>query len=235
MFMHIDEIREAEYILFPEYWQVNTLYYGLKKEIFPSISTYHLGHTKVEMTRVLQATFPQHIPYTLIRANTVVNQQEILDTFPFPFIAKDIRNSMGRGVYFIQGPSDFLKYVETHDVLYVQELLPIEKDMRIVYVGDQVIEAYWRVNEQHEFLTNVSQGGVIIYDNIPPKAIELVEMIAKTLNINHAGFDIAEVDGHYYVFEFNVFFGNTGLRNPYYHHYVQNYLTKEKEILLPAN
>nr|WP_279326665.1 hypothetical protein [Bacillus kexueae] len=235
MFRHIEEIKEAEYLLFPEYWQVNTLYYGLKKDIFPSISTYHLGHTKVEMTRVLQATFPLHVPFTLIRANTVSNQQEILETFAFPFIAKDIRNSMGRGVFYIKNASDFIKYVETHDVLYVQELLPIEKDMRIVYVGDQVIESYWRVNEQHEFLTNVSQGGKVIYDDIPQEAIQLVESIARSLCINHAGFDIAEVDGHYYIFEFNVFFGNTGLRNPYYHHHVTNYLLKEKELLLPAN
>lgn len=235
MFIHMDEIKEAEFVLFPEYWQVNTLFYGLKKEIFPSVSTYHLGHTKVEMTRVLQATFPRNVPYTLIRANTVTSQQEILDTFTFPFIAKDIRNSMGRGVYIIHNPTDFLGYIETHDVLYVQELLPIEKDMRIVYVGDQVIESYWRVNEQHEFLTNVSQGGSIIYDDIPVDAIQLVEQIARTLNINHAGFDVAEVGGHYYIFEFNVFFGNTGLRNPHYHQHVINYLLKDKEIILPAN
>lgn len=235
MFQHIEEIKQAEYLLFPEYWQVNTLYYGLKKEIFPSISTYHIGHTKVEMTRVLQAIFPEHVPFTLIRANTISNQQEILETFSFPFIAKDIRNSMGRGVYFINNPTDFIQYIETHDVLYVQEYLPINKDIRIVFVGDQVIESYWRVNEQHEFLTNVSQGGTILYDDIPAEAIQLVEKIAHTLGINHAGFDIAEVDGHFYIFEFNVFFGNTGLRNPYYHQYVMNYLLKDKQILFPAN
>lgn len=235
MFQHIEEIKQAEYLLFPEYWQVNTLYYGLKKKIFPSISTYHIGHTKVEMTRVLEATFPEYVPFTLIRANTISNQQEILDTFPFPFIAKDIRNSMGRGVYLINNPSDFIQYIEKHDVLYVQEYLPIQKDMRIVYVGDEVIESYWRVNEQHDFLTNISQGGTILYDDIPPEAIQLVKQIAHALDINHAGFDIAEVDGHFYIFEFNVFFGNTGLRNPYYHQHVMNYLLKDKKIIFPSN
>ncbi|MDQ0163898.1 ATP-grasp domain-containing protein [Aeribacillus alveayuensis] len=235
MFQHIDEVKQAEYVLFPEYWQVNTIFYGLKKKIFPSISTYHLGHTKVEMTRVLQATFSENVPFTLIRANTTLNREEILDTFSFPFIAKDIRNSMGRGVYFIRHENDFSKYCETHEVLYVQEYLPIEKDMRIVYVGDQVIESYWRVNEQHEYLTNVSQGGIILYDHVPLKAIQLVEEIARVLNINHAGFDVAEVDGHFYIFEFNVFFGNTGLRNPHYHQYISDYLMKEGSVLRPAN
>ncbi|MFS8541302.1 MAG: hypothetical protein LOD89_04345, partial [Tissierellales bacterium] len=56
MFKEVERIKEADFILFPEYWQVNALVYGLKKNIFPSISTYHLGHNKVETTRVLQCT-----------------------------------------------------------------------------------------------------------------------------------------------------------------------------------
>ena len=32
MFKEIDKVKGANYILFPEYWQVNSLVYGLKKE-----------------------------------------------------------------------------------------------------------------------------------------------------------------------------------------------------------
>jgi ribosomal protein S6--L-glutamate ligase len=35
--------------------------------------------------------------------------------------------------------------------------------------------------------------------------------MARNLGIDHAGFDIAMVDGHPYLFEFNRLFGNAGL------------------------
>jgi len=39
---------------------------------------------------------------------------------------------MGRGVFLIKNEADFLTYCSTRDVLYVQEYLPIDRDLRIV-------------------------------------------------------------------------------------------------------
>lgn len=204
-------ILSADWLLYPQYWQVNSLVYGLKKDIFPNISTYHLGHNKIEMTRSLMTICPEHLPYTEILSNTPINQEYILDYFDFPFIAKEVKSSMGNGVFKIETMSDFKQYCENNEVLYIQEYLPINKDMRITYVGDDVIGAYWRVGTESNFKNNVAQGGTISYENIPTEAYNLVKKVATALNINHAGFDVAEVDGHYYFFEFNVMFGTKGL------------------------
>lgn len=210
-FKEKDKIKEANWILYPEYWQINSLVYGLKKNIFPNISTYHLGHNKIEMTRAFMTICPQNIPYTEILGNTPINREYILDMFPFPFIAKDIKNSMGYGVYLIEDKKQFNSYCDKNDILYIQEKLPINRDMRITYLGDEIIASYWRIGGENSFKNNVAQGGSISYDNIPPEALSLVDMVAKSLDINHAGFDVAEVDGHYYIFEFNVLFGTKGL------------------------
>lgn len=212
-FKEQEKIKEADWVLYPEYWQINSLVYGLKKNIFPNIGTYHLGHNKIEMTRALTAVCPQNIPYTEILSNTPVNQEYILDMFPFPFIAKEIKNSMGYGVYLIEDKKQFRSYCDGNDTLYIQEKLPIDRDMRITYLGDEIIASYWRIGGENSFKNNVAQGGTISYDNIPSKALSLVDMVAKALDINHAGFDVAEVDGHYYIFEFNVLFGTRGLAN----------------------
>jgi hypothetical protein len=76
---HIDALRAADWILFPEYWQVNALVYGLQRPIFPSVSSYHLGHNKVEMTRAFQVTAPRCVPYTRIlpRTETAVSPSQI--------------------------------------------------------------------------------------------------------------------------------------------------------------
>ncbi len=211
LFKEKDLIKESDWILFPEYWQVNTLVYGLKKRIFPNISTYHLGHNKIEMTRAFMSVCPANIPYTEILANTSSNREQILDTFSFPFIAKEVKNSMGRGVYLINSVKDFNDYCTANDVLYVQEKLPIDRDLRITYVGNNIVGAYWRIGAEDSFKNNVAQGGTVSYENIPSKALDLVKSLAQELDINHAGFDIAEVDGHFYVLEFNVMFGTKGL------------------------
>ncbi|MDK2799570.1 MAG: hypothetical protein PWP27_909 [Clostridiales bacterium] len=210
-FKEIDRIKEADWVIFPEYWQVNALVYGLEKRIFPSISAYHLGHDKVEMTRALMSIMPEVVPYTEILSNTEINQEYILDTFYFPFVGKEVRNSCGNGVHLIKNKQDFKNYCVQNDVLYVQEYLPIDRDMRIVYVGDEVVCGYWRIGAEGSFKNNVAAGGSISFDPISVKAMNLVHSVAGKLGINHAGFDVAVVDDQYYIFEFNIMFGLQGI------------------------
>ena len=198
--------------MFPEYWQVNALVYGLQKRIFPSLATYHLGHDKIEMTRAFWAVCPEHIPQTMILPPTPGSIEQVLDGFIYPFIAKEVRNSMGRGVHLIACRSDLDNYYRGNEVLYVQEYLPIKRDLRIVYVGEQVIGAYWRNGTEGDYRNNVAQGGTIDYEGFPQGALDLVARLAQALNINHAGFDIAVVNDHYYILEFNTLFGTEGLR-----------------------
>lgn len=213
MYRELEIIRQADLVLFPETWQVPVLVYGLKKRIFPSIETMQLGFSKVEMTRALWTIAPEYVPYTEILANTPSNIESVLETFPFPFVAKEIRNSMGKGVYLIHNEGDFREYAEKVDVLYVQEYLENEgKDLRICVVGDQVFTSYWRVGLEGEFLHNLAQGGEICSDFIPQEAVDLVLKIAKDLNINHAGFDVMVSNGKFYILEFNVLFGNQGIQ-----------------------
>lgn len=208
---HQDVVRAADWILFPEYWQVNTLVYGWKKKIFPSISSFHLGHDKVEMTRAFQALCPDNTPTTQILSHTETAIEQILDGFCFPFVAKEARNSMGQGVYLIETRKDFLNYAKSNSVLYVQEYLPINKDLRLVLVGDTLVAGYWRRAAAGQFHNNVSRGGSVSFEDIPEGAVRLVESFARQTGINHAGFDVAEVDGHFYFLEFNTRFGTRAL------------------------
>jgi len=206
----LNEIRDADCLLFPEYWQINSLLYGLNKRIFPSPASYHLGHDKIEQTRALLTVAPQHVPHTEILPASDSVKEHILDCFDFPFVAKKARSSMGNGVYLIESHQDLQRYVQNNEVLYVQEYLPIHRDLRVVWVGNQVLTAYWR-EHGNGFHFNVARGGVINYDLIPPAATALVTHVATSLGIDHAGFDIAIVGNHCYILEFNIMFGLEGL------------------------
>lgn len=209
---HLEQLRRADWLLFPPYWLVNTLYYGLNKPVFPSISTYHLGHDKVEMTRAVQLLWPALMPQTVILANTARARHQILEQFEFPFVAKAVKGSMGNGVWLLTDTAAWKRYADEHEILYIQEYLPIERDLRLVVVGRRVIGAYWRRRPSGMFHTNVGRGGIIDPANVPAASIELVERMARQLNIDHAGFDVAEVSGRFYFFEFNRLFGTAGLK-----------------------
>lgn len=212
MFREIEAIQQADVVLFPETWQLPALVYGLKKTIFPSVETLQIGYSKAETTRTLLAVAPEVVPYTEILANTSENQDKVLDSFPFPFVAKENRNSMGRGVFLIRSEADFERYALNNEMLYVQEYLPNDgKDLRICVIGDRVYTAYWRVGSEGEFLHNVARGGELCFDFIPQEACDLVLQLAKQLNINHAGFDVLISNGRMYVLEINVLFGNQGI------------------------
>ncbi|WP_168015076.1 ATP-grasp domain-containing protein [Halomonas salinarum] len=211
MYDHLEEIQAADWLLFPAYWQVHTLVYGLKARIFPSLASYHLGHNKVEQTRAFMAICPDHVPPTEILGTSRASLDRVEARFGYPFIAKRIKSSMGEGISLIDCREALDAHIEEEPVLYAQKRLPIDRDLRIVVVGGEVLTAYWRVTPLGGYRANVSQGGRVEHDDIPEAAIALALRLARELDIDHAGFDIAMVDGHPYVFEFNRLFGNQGI------------------------
>jgi ribosomal protein S6--L-glutamate ligase len=94
----------------------------------------------------------------------------------------------------------------------VQEYLPIDRDLRIVIVGDTILAAYWRNQSPYSFHNNVSRGGDIDdTSEVPQAALDLVLQVSQALGVDHAGFDVAMVGERPYLFELNRLFGNKGI------------------------
>jgi ribosomal protein S6--L-glutamate ligase len=193
---HKPRLKEADWVLFPEYWQLNALVYGLGCRVFPSEASYRIGHDKVEMTRAFQTVAPEHTPWTIIEANGPQEREQIWGTMPLPFVAKLPKASMGEGVWLIESRAEYL---------------PINRDVRVVVVGDRVVTAYWRTQADQGFYNNVARGGRIDTGPVPASVTDLALRLARSLGVDHAGFDIALVEGYPYVLEFNRLFGNQGL------------------------
>ena len=102
MLAEAETIKAADGVLFPQFWQINPLIYGLKTRIFPSPASYYIGHDKVEMTRCFQLLAPEHVPYTLIEPNTPEAAASVWAKMPLPFVAKIPKSSMGDGVFLIE-------------------------------------------------------------------------------------------------------------------------------------
>ena len=187
------------------------------------------------MTRAFEMVAPANIPQTEIRANTPGNADDLWDVMLHPFVAKLPKASQGSGVWLIQTRADWKAYLERTDILYVQEYLPINRDIRVVIIGDQVVCAYWRLQSDQGFYNNVAKGGVIDQSPVPAQAINLALHLATSLSIDHGGFDIAMVGDHPYVFEFNRLFGNQGIEggDQKIREAIINYLHRKQEPTQP--
>ena len=211
MFRQLSQIKAADRLLFPRQWQVSSLVHALGKSIFPSPATYYLGQDKVEMTRGFMAACPQMVPRTGIYPKQGISFERLAETFGCPFVGKEPKSASGMGVYKIESEADFRDYEAHTPVIYVQELLDIDRDLRVVVVGDQVVEAYWRVGEGVEFHNNLARGGQVVREDIPEFVVQKTLDLARQLGIDYAGFDLAVTPEGIYILEFNPWFGTGGL------------------------
>ena len=119
---------------------------------------------------------------------------------------------MGRGVFLIKDFKDLEAYLSLGGPAYIQEYLPIHRDLRMVVVGNRVVHAYWRIAPVDEFKCNVAGGAEISFENIPQEAVELALHTASSCGWDDVGIDICYNSGKYYVLEGNMKYGKEGFR-----------------------
>jgi ribosomal protein S6--L-glutamate ligase len=203
-------IRNARKIYFPTAFYAD-LFDALGKSTFPSYHTYKFVQDKIKQSAMFQLA---DLPHPKTRVFYGKRQKtKILNYFSYPFIAKEPRGSaMGRGVFLIKDPDDFNAYIHDRHVAYIQQYLPIDRDIRVVVIGGRVVHAYWRIAGRGEFRTNVALGGRISLDPVPEAATTLALKTALTCNWDDVGMDICHHDGRYYILEANMKYGKEGFR-----------------------
>jgi len=203
-------IREAPIIYYPTGFYAD-LFDAMGKTTFPSYHNYKCVQDKIKQTALLTML---DIPHPRTRVYYGKHQKsKIRDQFDFPLIAKTPRGSaLGRGVFLIKDQETLQAYCNEHPVAYIQEYLPIDRDIRIVVIGGQIVHAYWRKSQEGDFRTNVFCGGQILLDDVPEPALELARRTARACQWNDVGIDICRHAGRYYVIEANMKYGREGFR-----------------------
>jgi len=187
------------------------LFNAMGKETFPSYHTYKFAQDKIKQTALFQMLGLPH-PRTKVFYGPR-QKKHILKEFDFPFIAKIPRGSArGVGVYLIQTSGDLEHYLTRKGPAYIQEYLPIDRDMRIIVIGRQIVLGFWRIAGKGNFKTNLSQGGDISFDPLPQKALDLALLTAEKCGWDDVGIDIIQSDNHLYVLEGNMKYGTKGFQ-----------------------
>ena len=138
---------------------------------------------------------------------------DILKDFRFPYIAKLPRaSSQGRGVFKINNSEELEQYLKLTHVAYIQEYLPHDRDLRAILVDYQPILAYWRESPPGSFKTNIFQGGIIDFENIPHEVIVIAEEMARKCRFDDVGLDFIQNHGTWYLIEANMKYGRKALK-----------------------
>lgn len=205
-----DLIRQAEKIYYPTTFYAE-LFDAMGKKTFPSYHNYKCVQDKIKQTALFDLL---EIPHPRTRVFYGKHQQsKICNYFTFPFIAKIPRGSaMGRGVYLIKNPDDLQAYCSLTHAAYIQEYLPIDRDVRVVVIGEQVVHAYWRIAPPGEFRSNVAVGATISLDPVPQNILDLAHDTARRCRWDDVGIDIVKYENKLYVLEGNMKYGKEGFR-----------------------
>ena len=203
-------IRMADKIYYPTAFYAD-IFDAMGKSTFPSYHTYSFVQDKIKQTALFDLLDLPHPRTRVFYGNR--QKKSITDHFTFPFIAKIPRGSaQGSGVYLIHNEKQLCNYLELESPAYIQEYLPIDRDIRVVAIGRRIVHAYWRIAPPGEFRSNVAVGGRISLKAVPDEARNLALRVAHTCRWDDVGIDICEHRGGFYVLEANMKYGKQGFR-----------------------
>lgn len=203
-------IRDAGKIYYPTVFYAD-LFDAVGKPTFPSYHTYKCVQDKIKQSALFQLA---GLPHPITRVFYGKRQKAaIREYFSYPCIAKEpLGSAMGRGVFLINNDADLDAYTHDRHVAYIQQYLPIDRDIRVVVIGSRVVHAYWRIAGEGEFRTNLARGGRISLDPVPEAALSLAQRAAQVCGWDDVGMDICCDDGHYTILEANMKYGREGFR-----------------------
>jgi len=122
----------------------------------------------------------------------------LIKTLPlaFPFLIKEEHSCSSNGLHKINSLSELKElltesFCQVNDVIIVQELVDMRKDLRVIIVGDEVVHFYWRINPNDEWHPTSSRyGSYISFENFPEKWRQYMVDVLKRLELTHGAFDI---------------------------------------------
>jgi len=201
-------IRKAGKIYYPSTFYAE-LFDAAGKKTFPSYHNYKCVQDKIKQTALFDLL---GIPHPNTRVFYGKRQQsKIMDFFSFPFICKIPRGSaMGRGVYLVRTADELENYCKLTHTAYVQEYIPMDRDIRVVVIGRRAVHAYWRIAPENDFRSNLSVGGTVCLDDVPVEAIELALNTARACRWDDVGMDICTHKDKLFVLEANMKYGKAG-------------------------
>lgn len=114
----------------------------------------------------------------------------------FPLLIKEAHSCHSQGIYKVNSYEELTKKIaecrsnNVHDFL-LQNLVNMRKDMRVIFIGDEIVLHYWRINLKNEWKpTSTSHGSMVDFNFFPEQWRSTLIDYFKRLKISTGAFDV---------------------------------------------
>jgi hypothetical protein len=114
----------------------------------------------------------------------------------YPFIVKEVHSQGGNGIHKIDNDDTKQKVAKlleenSHKEIIVQRIVKMTRDLRVTIIGEEIVVAYWRINQEKEWRpTSTSKGSSVDFGNFPEKWRAYFIEVTKKLNLRSAAYDV---------------------------------------------
>ncbi len=131
---------------------------------------------------------------------------DFIDT-EFPIIIKVNNGAAGIGVMKADKYEDYVSIAQSMinldtDII-IQRFVPHNFDIRIIILDGKAIASTKRIKSEHDFRTNLHQGGTSKPYKATPHEIEIAEKVANLFDTKYCGVDLINDGKNTYVLEVN--------------------------------
>lgn len=126
------------------------------------------------------------------------------DGICYPVIVKPVNGQKGQDMFKFENESELGEFLkENNKGWLVQECLPMDGDVRVFIVGDEVLGAIKRFTIEGDFRSNASLGAEARKFELTEEISEIALKAKKAMNCEIAGVDLAWSNDKWYVIEVN--------------------------------
>lgn len=141
---------------------------------------------RMPKTFIAPMTFSREYPdYTFLL--------QVQGSLGYPMVIKENKGSFGEQVYLVKNYYDAVEKIKEigHNEFLLQEYVESSKgrDVRIHVVGDRVVTAMERINE-NDFRANITNGGRMKKYAPTKEQTEMALLVCRELHLDFAGVDI---------------------------------------------
>lgn len=122
----------------------------------------------------------------------------------YPVIVKPVNGQKGQDIVKFEKEKELEEFLsESNKGWLVQECLPMDGDVRVFVVGDEVLGAMKRFIVKGDFRSNASLGAETGKFELTDEIRDIALRAKKAMNCEIAGVDLAWSNGRWYVIEVN--------------------------------
>ena len=111
----------------------------------------------------------------------------------FPILFKPAHASGSTGIEKINNLQEYNDIIRTteHKEYLLQQWVDMRSDLRLIFIGDELVLHYWRINETDEWMpTSTGRGSSVDFVSLPDQWMDFIFNEYKKLNLKTGAFDI---------------------------------------------